>query len=237
MTRSLVDNQNKLLSPFTFQCGAYTTGSSVLASVATGYWGANSNTITLGAATSSYARVSLIRYPQAQKGAGTGIQLSSPIAISGRFGLNLAESTSYFRFLVGGNGATPTTSDANAFSAIGTGFEMYISSGVYYARIVYYNSSYVAGSWTAVTQPSFGQPFGYVFSLDGSGNVSLLIGNATSRSSIYPSATTSLTATGASTGTTGNTNSYIDMVLVGSSSVNSSTSTIADIPPQTIILG
>jgi len=238
MTRTLVDKEAILISPYIFQLGAQTTGSGGSATNSAGYYGLGSQNMVLGAATSSYARSTFRRGSVTPPNtSGVGIVFNLPLSISGTFMFDAPEATSYARFLLGGNGGTPATSDANAFSALGQGFELYKTGGVTYARIIYYNSAYVAGSWTSVSAAGSYNMYTYILSSDGSGNISLSFGNPSYRSTLFPTPNVAISATGGPTGNSSASNSYFDIALVGSSSVASSTGSILYLPQQTMSLG
>ena len=238
MTKSLVEKQVGLLNPYNFQLGAQTTGTGGSATNSAGYYGLGSQNMGLGAATSSWARSTFRRGSVTPPTtSGVGFVFGLPLSISGTFMFQGAESTSYIRFLLGGNGGTPALSDANAFSAIGQGFEIYYTASTFYGRIIYYNSSYVVPSWTSVNAAPSYSMFSYVFSSDGSGNITLSLGSPSYRASLYPTPQVSLTATGGPTGNSSSGNSYFDVTLVGSSSVASSTGSLLYLPPQFMTLG
>jgi hypothetical protein len=118
------------------------------------------------------------------------------------------------RLIVGANGGTPATADANALSVVGFGWEARntLADGSEWRLFAHDGTNYTAGSWNAFDGfTTTLRPFYIAVISDGAGNISGFLGNGGSR------ALTTIAITGGPTGNGNSTNSFVDFVAVNPS--------------------
>jgi hypothetical protein len=169
-----------------------------------------------GSSASGYARATLSRaLTTVSSYSGQGIAFGRKLGVAVRFFVGQRPTDHLIRMVVGGNAGVPATSDANALSSVGFGWESRNNGGTQEFRLFAHNgATYSANSaWQSlgwVSDSLYNAAYIAVYS-DGAGTITGFYGNNGNRN------LSTITLSGGPT-TPGNaTNSYVDFLLVNNS--------------------
>lgn len=220
MNRALVDDESffnlgAIYRPATLGFGSNGTGA---LAVATSNGDNRVANLASGTSNSGYARTTLTRgFNTVPSASGQGISFGGRrIGIATRFFIctsNFTNTDSRIRLVIGGNGGTPATANANALSTVGFGWEYRSSGTAHECRLFAHNgTTFVTSAWNPIVafQDLLGGSIYISVISDGNGLITGYIGEGGSRN------LTSITLSGGPTTAGISDNSFADFVIVNS---------------------